>query len=499
MATTGQPVTVETAQATKAYRAAHPEAVESEQGILKRSKDSAAMLPYWDKVDAICGGITTMRAAGDTYLPRFTDEDAQDYAFRLRTTKMTNVFKDIVEGLASKPFEQLVQLPDEPTAPPDAMKQFIEDVDGSSNNLTVFAANTFYNGINAAIDWIFVDHAPQRPGVVNLADYKREGLRPYWTHVLGRNVLDAQSEVINGTETLVYFKMFEPGDPDHVREFTRQSDGVVTWKLWSRSGEIGADGKSKWIVEDTGDISIGVIPMVPFVTGRRIGRTWQIEPPMENAADLQIELYEQESGLKFAKKLTAYPMLAANGIKPEKGPDGKPIYKVAVGPNRVLFTGTDQSGKVGSWQYLEPGAESLKFLAADIEHTIRELRELGRQPLTASSSNITIITAAVAALKARSAVRAWAIMLKDALENALILTDKWLKTGWTPTVHVFLDFDDFKGTDDLDALAAARDRKDISRETYWDGLKRRGVLNSDFNPVVETARLLKELPGDPDS
>lgn len=489
---------VEALRRAHEYRAAHPEALEPEASILKRSKDSAAMLPYWDKVDAICGGITAMRAAGDDYLPRFRDEDQSDYDYRLRTTKLTNVYKDIVEGLSAKAFEQPVQLLKSGEAePPQQMIDFIEDVDGSSNNMTVFAANTMYNGINAAIDWIFVDYSDVEQPARNMAEHKERGYRPYWSHVLGRNVLAAESEVINGVETLVYFKMLEPGDPDRVREFRRDATGAVTWATWIKSEKPGADGKPQWVRDKSGTISINVIPMVPFVTGRRIGRTWRIDPQMEDAADLQIELYQGESGLKFAKTLTAYPMLAANGVKPEKDPvTGKPIYKVAVGPNRVLFTGTDGAGKVGSWTYLEPSSESLKFLAEDNKATIEQLRELGRQPLTASSSNITIITAAVAALKARSAVRAWAIMLKDTLENALILTDKWLKTGWMPNVHVFLDFDDFMGTDDLDALNAARDRGDISRETYWDGLKRRGVLNSDFNAVAEEARLLAELPGD---
>lgn len=477
-----------------------PEGTEPDSGIMKRSKDSAAMLPYWDKVDAICGGIDAMRMAGEAYLPRFRDEDAEDYKFRLRCTKMTNVYKDIIEGLSAKPFEQPVQLfKSDEVQVPEAMKQFIEDVDGSGNNLTVFAANTMYNGVNSAIDWIFVDHAdPGDNPPRNMDEYRKRGYRPYWSHVLGRNVLDAQSKVVNGTEVLTYFKMLEPGDEEIVREFRRSDAGVVTWTTWRKTGTPGPDGKPQWARNGGGVLSIDIIPMVPFITGRRVGRTWNIEPVMRDAADLQLELYESESGLKFAKKLTAYPMLAANGIKPERDEaTGKPIYKVAVGPNRVLFTGTDSNGKVGSWSYLEPNSESLKFLAADIDATIKELRELGRQPLTASSSNITIITAMVAALKARSAVRAWAIMLKDTLENALIITNKWLKVDYVPNVVVFLDFDDFMGTDDLDTLNAARDRKDISRETYWDGLKRRGVLNSDFDAVSEAARLLVEAPGDP--
>lgn len=489
-----QPITPEVVAMARAARASNPDLVSGQSDdMTRRSKDSKCMLPYWDQVATLLEGIRGMRNAGETYLPRFRDEDPDDYGQRLKMTKMTNVYKDILEGLAAKPFEQLVTLRDD-SNPPQTVLDFIEDVDGSGNNLTVFAANVFFNGINNAIHWIYVDHSnpPQRPR--NLAEYRAQGNRVYWSHVDGSNVLDVRTEMIGGKETITYFKMLEPGDDDCVREFKRDDTGYVTWTLWEKEENA---VPAEWRVKEQGDISIGVIPMVPFVTGRRIGRTWRIDPPMLDAADLQVELFQQESGLKFAKTLTAYPMLAANGIKPEKDDKGKPVYKVAVGPNRVLFTGTGSDGKVGSWSYVEPSSESLKFLAEDINHTIRELRELGRQPLTVQSSNITVTTAAVAARKAKSAVKAWAIMLKDALENALILTGKWTGETYVPNVHVYTDFDDFMDGTDLDTLNTARTNKDISRETYWAELKRRAVLTSDFNPVTETTRLLQELPGDP--
>jgi hypothetical protein len=170
--------------------------------------------------------------------------------------------------------------------------------------------------------------------------------------------------------------------------------------------------------------------------------------------------------------------------------------KVAVGPNRVLWSPPrDDGGPAGQWAYVEPGAESLKFLEARIEATERRLRELGRQPLTASSSNITVITAAVAAGKAKSAVKAWALMLGNALENALVLTAKWMGIEYDPTVHVFAEFDDWMEGEDLDALNAARDRRDISHETYCEELLRRGVLSSNFTVVRERTRLLNDLPG----
>lgn len=467
--------------------------------MLKRSPDSASMLDHWDKVDAILDGIEGLKAEGEKYLPRFVDEIPANYKFRLECAKMTNVYSDILEGLASKPFQESITLikgEDGEEIAPQPILDFIQDVDGSGNNLTVFAGETFYNGINAAIDWIFVDFSKPDPTVRNMADAKRKGMRPYWSHILGRNVLDVRSEVIGGEEILTYFKVLEPGTPDRVRIFERSSTGNVTWSLHEKSDKPSADGKTQFVPIDGGTIRIGVIPIVPLITGRRNGRTWKISPALKAAADLQIELYQQESDLKYTKKLTAFPMLAANGIMPEKGPDGKP-KKLAVGPNMVLYSGSDpNSGKVGNWTYVEPNAQSLEFLSKEVDKTIQNLRELGKQPLTAQSGNITVITAGVAASKARSAVKAWAYKLKDALENALLLTAKWLNITYDPIVHVFVDFDEYTEGEDLEALDKARERGDISHETYCEEMQRRAVLSSNFTIERERMRLLKELPSD---
>lgn len=460
--------------------------------MLRRSKDSAYMVPYWDKVDAIVDGIEAVRAAGSTYLPKFTDEESEEYNDRLKCTMMTNVYRDIIEGLASKPFEQEVKLNN-----PEPVEDFVNDVDGSSNTMNVFAGDLFFNGINNAIAWVFVDYSKPLPGPVSVAQARESGQRAYWSHVLARNVLDVQSKIINGRETLIYFKVYEPGDPDHIREFKRNDDGTITWTLYEYSDQRAPDSDTQYVAIESGEISIGVIPMVPFITGRRNGRTWKIFPPMKDAADLQIELYQGESGLKWVTTLTGYPMLAANGIVPERDADGTP-KKLKVGPTRVLYSKADiATGKVGSWAYVEPNAEGMKFLESRNERINLQLRELGRQPLTARSGNITVITAAVAASKARSAVKQWGLLLKDSLENALRMTVLYeSNTTYKPDVHVFIEFDDFMEGEDVDALNKARDRGDISQETYLEEYKRRGWLSSNFTMDRERERLLTELPGD---
>lgn len=468
---------------------------------LKRGPDNAAMIGYFDKVDALVDGIEAMRLARETYLPMFSDEDSDGYKFRLSMTKMTNVFRDVCESLSNKPFEKEVTLVDDDDhTPPDEAIDFCEDVDGSGNNLTSFAVQTFFSGIVSAIDWILVDYDKPDPTIRTVADQKRVGARPYWSHVLGRNVLDARIKVIAGKETLTYARVEEPGTTPRVRIFERADNGVVTWQLREkRQTQIESPlGLTHYHVEDEGVITIGVIPLVPFYTGRRDGRTFRFFPAMRDAADLQIDLYQDESGLKFAKVLTAYPMLAANGISPPTDDAGK-VMKLAVGPNRVLYSKPDGQGNYGSWAYVEPNAASLKFLAENIKEAIENLREIGRQPLTAQSGNITVITAGISAGKAKSAVAQWGLGLKNALENAMVLTMAWMgvkQDTYDPAVFVYTDFDEFMDGKDLDTIDADRDRGDISQETLWEEKKRRGIYGEEFTAEREQERLLKETPAD---
>lgn len=464
--------------------------------MLKRSKDSAAMLPYWDLTDDLIEGAAAVKQNPE-YLPQFPNEETNTYKLRSCLTKYTNIYGDIVEGLASKPFEEEVSLIEEKDKePPEPIDAFIEDVDGAGNNLTVFAGGVFFSGINSAIHWIFIDNPIVDPTVIRTrADAKAAGIRPFWSHVIGRNVLEARTEMVGGTERLSYIKIFEPGEPNHVRIFKRDGD-IVNWELWEETDALVGDTQSKYKQIGGARLGIDVIPLVPFVTGRRDGRTFKVRPPMKAAADTQIELYQQESGLKYIKTLSAYPMLAANGLNPDKLPNGDP-KPLAIGPMRVLWGKPDASGNHGTWEILEPSATSMKFLADDIKDTIANLRELGRQPLTAQSGNLTVITTAVAAGKAASAVGAWALLLKDTLENALVITAKWLNITYDPQVNVYTEFDNFTDSDtDKTTLMDMRKNNDLSQTTLWYEMKRRGVLSPEFEADDERAQILEETPGD---
>lgn len=469
------------------------------------SSDHAAMASYWQMVDAILGGAKTMRAAGERYLPKFEVESQGEYDLRKKHAKFTNVYRDIVENLAQKPFSDEVAIGDD--APQDLI-DFAGDVDGRGNNLHVFAGDVFFAGINAAIDWIMVDYTKGVPEGATRAEEARLGARPYWTRYPASSVLAAYSARINGRDEFVHVRLaegvterqgFKEVTKERVRVLNREllEDGgyaPATYGVWEKQ-ESTDKSKAEWIlIEGPAPISIGVIPMVPFLAGRRIGQSWRIHPPMQDAADLQIDLYQQENALKNAKTYTAFPMLSADGVDPQIGEDGKPVA-IAVGPKTVLYGGAAADGAGGgSWSFIEPSATSLTFLASDIKDTIKELRELGRQPLTAQSGNLTVVTTAFAAQKGNSAIQAWALNLKDALERALKITALWLKVEGGATVTINTDFDLGFGDDESFAHIAGMYREGtISREQLIHEAKRRGIVDRDYDGDADLENILSDM------
>jgi hypothetical protein len=462
--------------------------------------DWIAMAPYWDQVTAIVDGKDAMIAAGETYLPKFTNESQDDYDFRLKTAKFTNIYRDIIEGLAQKPFAHELHLEGEEN--PTSFEELVEDIDGRGNHLHVFAGETFFNGINKSIEWILIDYTKSE-GLTTVKDEKDAGVRPYWIHVPSETVIWIESEIIQGREQLTLVKILE--EKGRVRTFWRLDskaakalnlgDGTVGAVMWKVEIE---NEEGNWTVIEQGRLTIDVIPMVPFITGRRKGTKWRFNPPMRDAADLQVELYQQETSLKYIKTMTCFPMLAGNGVTPQLKADGTP-KDVPVGPLAVLYAPPNADGNSGTWDWIGTDAVTLQFLAGDIKETTKELRELGRQPLTAQSGNLTVINSAVAAEKGNSAVQAWALGLKDALENALKITAMWLNETTVPAVSVFTDF----AVDDLDGkspehLMKLREAGDISLETLWIEFRRREILGPEFDSEDELKNLLKEIPGDDD-
>jgi hypothetical protein len=489
------------------------------------SGDYTAMKPTWDKVEAIAGGVDKMRAAGEKYLPKFNLEDSDDYDDRKKVSPFVNKYEDVVSSLCSKPFTREVQYED-PDDVSEDYKQFYENVDGQGNNMHVFAEATFRAGVDNAIDWILVDFTklpplPEGRSARSVAEEQALGARPYWVHLPAPSVLAAYSDMVRGQEVLIHLRINEPtlvrdGYAEvvktRVRQYDRQpfeaEDGQLdyapaTWALIEKNIE--KNGKVTWDEIESGDVAIGIIPAVPFLTGKRGGNGWFVRAPLANLLDMQIDAFQQESNLRNCELLACFPMLSGNGVAaPQQGSAGAgqagmpagaaaPV-KVRTGPRALLWAPPNPGGgPPGSWSFIEPAGTSLTYLKSRLADTYAAMDAIGMQPL--SESPQTVITSANVSVKANSTLQALALRLKDALEQAMVVTAMW--RGETkddaPGVDVYTDFGvSLQGSAELTVLeSAAKDGK-LSGETFRAEMKRRNVLANNFSEAEEVARLASE-------
>jgi hypothetical protein len=379
-----------------------------------------AALPDWMMIRTILSGAREIRLAGETYLPRFADESDQDYKARNQHAPFVNHFRDDIESITSKPFSKEVSLQG---AVDSKIRALAEDIDGHGVSLHKFARDVFKEAVAFGKVGILVDYPTVDPKAT-LADERRLGARPYWVMYRAEDVIAFYTEFRKGRRYVTHVRLREDiierfGFSERPKRRVRvlNDDPILgrTWELWETGG-VG------WTLVGQGNITLDEIPFRLFVPGEREWWTNHTVSPMIDLAYLQIEHYQQSSNLKHALEMTAFAMLAGNGVQPPIGPDGQ-ILRIKVGPGVVLFappvTGISTFPE---WKFIEPGAHSIDALQKQIEKIEQQMATLGKAPLVRSRGGITATAEAVNAAKGHAAAEAWANDEKDVLEQMFVFT-----------------------------------------------------------------------------
>jgi hypothetical protein len=471
------------------------------------------MIDYWCMVDSILGGAPAMREAGIKYLPRFQNEKAtkdadgnayDPYEQRRRHAPFTNIYADNSRNLASKPFAKELKLKD---GAPAQYSKLGENIDGQGNSFHVVGADVFKRGLDKGIDWVLVDYT-KVPAGATLAAERQMGARPYWVHVPSERLLAVYSDFVNGQEVIYHARIEENATAldgfdevciERVRVLERQrlvdADGntvgfaPATWAIWEATTEtVNGSAQKVWAMTATGPITIGVIPLVPFIAGDRRGSSWIVEPPLRDVAFLQIEEYQQESNLKNIADLTCFPMLTGNGVTPPA--DGI----VPVGPRAVLFAPMGADGTFGGWEFIEPTAESIQKIMDRLDKTQTMMRDLGAQPMM--QANLTVVMSNQQAVKANSQVQAWAFKFKDAMEQCWKLTAMWLGAKDEPEVEIHTDFSiDFQDSAEMQQLNTAQSQGVVSKRLLFSEYQRRGMISENANFDKDQEDVAKDQEG----
>lgn len=445
------------------------------------------MAPRWRLIETLLGGTEALRAAGELYLPMHQEETAAGYDERLNQAVLFNMVGQTLDTLAGKPFSEPVGLDDVPEA---IEKQVLYDVDLQGNNIDVFARQLFREGMAKAFAHVLIDYprpAEREDGQPRtLADDRADGLRPYWVIVKPECVLFARSEIIQGVETLQHIRILETyTEQEGFAEVQRRRIRVLepgTVMIYEPTKDKTARGEEKWTQTDAWATGLGYIPLVTFYANR--DGFMEGKPPLLDQAWLNVAHWQSTSDQRHILKVARFPILACSGATAE---DSDPVV---VGPNKVLYN-PDPNGK---FYYVEHDGAAIAAGRQDLIDLQEQMAGYGAEFLKLKPGNPTATGRALDSAEASSDLAAMAMVFQDSMAQVLDITAEWMRlTQKGGTVKVVTGYElETEDATTLDALHKARAARDISRETYLEGLKVRGVLSADLEIEEEEERLVEE-------
>lgn len=448
--------------------------------VAKRSDTVAAMVSAAAKGRALMGGSDAMRAAGETYLPKFKAEETEDYNARLKASWLFNGFKKAAKDMTGRVFEKPIEVPDAPTQ----LIQWAENIDMQGRDLSTFAAEVFKDGFASGVNYIMAD-APRREGETTQAQAMANGLRPYLSHLRVEDVLGWKTETYGNVLALSQFRIMETvteNDPtdefsevkvQQVRVLDRTEAGV-TIRIYRMNSD------SKWVLHDDYATEASEITVVPFYAQRTAFLTG--EPPLEDLADVNIAHWQSQSDQRNILHFARVPILHASGREDDE------TLKISAG------TAVQSRDAMAKLEWVEHKGQAIGAGRTDIKDLEFQMETLGLQLLVASQETAT--GAALDAKKETSGLAMMADNLKDALEQALAWMADYGGLGeQSITVEVNKEFGLAPMTyQEMQAMQTDVSLGYLSKETYFEERKRRGVLRPDLDTQEELDRIESEGP-----
>ncbi|HEX5126501.1 MAG TPA: DUF4055 domain-containing protein [Rhodocyclaceae bacterium] len=430
----------------------------------------AAMASGWAMIDALCGGTSAMRAAGEKYLPKFPREDQDSYDYRVKTSTLFNGLGRTIENMAAKPFAEPVTYTD--IDPEPAL--WLDNIDLCGNNLSVFAHNLLTAGLKYGLTHILVDN-PRTTDTEGKLLYPTRaaeiaaGVRPYLVHITPQQILGWKSEKTeSGAEALTMLRIIE-GVEEADGEFgtkTIPQVRVLTPGAWAtyRKAEKGDD----WLLFEEGVVSLSSIPLVTYYT-RRTG-FMTATPPFKDLADLNMKHWNSQSDQDNVLHVARVPILAITGINDED--------KIVIGAKTALMLplGAEAKYVEHSGAAIDAGRQSLQ----DLEN---QMRAMGAELLAETQVSTTATQNNIEDSEAKCQLSMMVEGLEDALDQAVDIMHKWVKLDYKGDIDLFDDFSSSAvmaaAGPFIIALVQLVNARLLSKEDAFLELQRYNVLNPD--------------------
>jgi hypothetical protein len=447
----------------------------SKSDVSTRSSAISRMAENWPMIEALCAGTGAMRKAGITYLPRWPAEDIDAYKSRLKSAVLFPAFSRTTEVMASKPVSRDILVS---KITPEVEATF-EYFGGTGITLHAFASQLMLECMRPGLCGVLVDYPDVTDNITNLADEKASDNNPYCVIYKSKSILGWRVEKNKLTQVRLFECFCEP-DGDFGETPVEQVRVLYPgyWEIYRKV--LDKDNKLSWQVFSQGTTSLDVIPFVFFYG---IYEDFGIgKPPLLDLAYLNIEHWQSSSDQQTILHVARVPILFARGL-----PDDQ---QLVIGSGSLTRT-TAQTAEL---RYVEHSGAAIGAGRQSLVDLEDRMRQTGAELVVQKYVETTATQTSNDTEANRSILQRITEVFEESLEQCIDLMAKWLGQDIESEVDMHKDFNSTAlSTQSAQILLEAEDKRVISKQTAFESLQRRDIIDHNITWEEEEERLEEQM------
>jgi len=449
--------------------------------------DYKKMVDQWKKCRDTASGQKAMHDAGTTYLPKLTEQDADEYNAYKGRAQFFNATWRTIEALTGMLFRNPPEV-----VVPASVERLLEDVTMAGKNFTTFAKQVANEVETMVRVGILVDYPQGSTDGMSLAEAERSNLRPSMNYYITESIINWKTQRINNEIQLTMVVIKEDSDISE-NEFEHKTECQYR-VLDLVKTDIGyvyrvrifkvKDGEDEQIGDDLFPIVNGVnLDRIPFFFINPDDTTPAVkEPPLIDLMDCNIAHYKLDADLKHGLHFTGLPQPWVSGYNKDD--------------NDSLCIGSTSAwvfSEVGAQAgYLEFTGQGLSAISTEKEKIENQMAILGARLLSSEKkATETAQTAQIHRAGEDSVLASIAVNMGIGLTQALTLFCEW---AGSPSDEVSVTINnDFLPSDmdpqDLTAWVGAQQMGSISDEVFFWNLQKKEAVPPDLTFEDHQAQL----------
>jgi hypothetical protein len=423
-----------------------------------RSLDVIAMMPDWAVMAAVTRGTNYLRDLSETYLPQEPREDEDAYQTRVDRSVLSPYTSRLIETAAGAILRKPIHIEGDPY-----WLDLAQNIDGLGSNINEYARRALVSSLTYGHSAILVDY-PAATNVLNLAEERALGRRPYFVHVDAPQIWGWRKEPV--TNRLLQVRIHDY-DVRPLNDFGEEQVEEMR-VIYPGRYDLYTLGHDVVEFSATGGYSLTEIPLVPIYSNRR--GLLISQPPLLDIANLNITHYQRQADLIHALHIAAMPTLVLEGWDDTTGSATMGVnYAIAMQPGNKAY-------------YVQADATSFDAQMAELESLASQMSTLGvtklfGQKFVAESAEAKRIDQA----QSNSVLSIISQELESALNQAFAFAAQYVGME-PPEITIDRDFDYYRLIgQDVAVLSQLNAAGKISDAMLLEILRRGEVLPDNIN------------------